>query len=148
MHKLNIKILGPASFISSLNELKTFLKFNPLFDNSKENPNIILFHINALMEKNQKDYIQSSSALKICAANNSVLEKNYDAIIKLPATIKEIAIILEKAVAKKKFYENSSLEIKNYLLNKNEKKLSNSNKFIFLTEKEIQLLELFLNNKK
>ena len=34
------------------------------------------------------------------------------------------------------------------MLNKNEKKLSKSNNFILLTEKEVQLLELFLKNKK
>ena len=33
-------------------------------------------------------------------------------------------------------------------MNKNEKKLSKLNQFITLTEKEVQLLELFLNNKK
>ena len=49
---------------------------------------------------------------------------------------------------KKKFVDNSSIEIKSYFLNKNEKKLSKLNTFIILTEKEVQLLELFLNNKK
>ena len=34
------------------------------------------------------------------------------------------------------------------MLNKNEKKLLRFNKFISLTEKEIQLLELLLTNKK
>ena len=33
-------------------------------------------------------------------------------------------------------------------MNKNEKKLYKQNNFIILTEKEIQLLELFLENKK
>ena len=33
-------------------------------------------------------------------------------------------------------------------MNKNEKKLIKNNKFIILTEKEIQLLELFLKNTK
>ena len=49
---------------------------------------------------------------------------------------------------KKKFNKNSSIAIKNYLLNKNEKKLSKLGEFIVLTEKEVQLLELFLSNKK
>ena len=40
------------------------------------------------------------------------------------------------------------MQIKKYLLNKNEKKLSRDKNYIILTEKEIQLLELFLNNKK
>ena len=38
--------------------------------------------------------------------------------------------------------------MKNYLLNKNEKKLSKSDDYIILTEKEIQLIELFLNKNK
>ena len=33
MHKLNVLILGPASFISTLDELKPFLKFNALSEN-------------------------------------------------------------------------------------------------------------------
>jgi DNA-binding response OmpR family regulator len=33
-------------------------------------------------------------------------------------------------------------------LNKNEKKLSKSDEFVILTEKEIQLLELFLRSRK
>ena len=55
---------------------------------------------------------------------------------------------MENTVAKKKFNINSSIEIKNYYLNKNEKKLSKSDEFVILTEKEIQLLELFLRRNK
>ena len=35
MHKLNVLILGPVSFVSTLNELKTYLKFNSLFKETK-----------------------------------------------------------------------------------------------------------------
>ena len=62
--------------------------------------------------------------------------------------MREINAVVESAAAKKVFSNNSSIEIKNYLLNKNEKKLSKNENEIVLTEKEIQLLELFLNNKK
>jgi DNA-binding response OmpR family regulator len=55
---------------------------------------------------------------------------------------------VENAVVKNKFNKNSAIEIKGYLLNKNEKKLSKLDQFIILTEKEIQLLELFLNINK
>ena len=68
--------------------------------------------------------------------------------LELPTTLEEINAIIENAAAKKKFNLNSSIEIKSYLLNKNEKKLSKENQFIILTEKEIQLIELFLNTKK
>ena len=75
-------------------------------------------------------------------------QDNFDAFLELPTTLKEINSVVENTVAKKRFNKNSSIEIKNYLLNKNEKKLSKLNQFITLTEKEVQLLELFLNNKK
>ena len=44
MHKLNVQILGPTSFVSTLNELKNFLKFNSIIDNLNDNADIILFH--------------------------------------------------------------------------------------------------------
>ena len=44
--------------------------------------------------------------------------------LELPTTLKEINAIVENTAAKKKFNINSSIEIKSYLLNKNEKKLS------------------------
>jgi hypothetical protein len=148
MHKLNVQILGPSSFISTLNELKMFLKFNPIFDKLDNNPILILFHIDALSDKEQKNYIDISNCIKICAGNKNKLLRSFDASLELPSTLKEINIAVENAVAKNKFNKNSAIEIKGYLLNKNEKKLSKSDQFIILTEKEIQLLELFLNIKK
>jgi DNA-binding response OmpR family regulator len=125
-----------------------FLKFNPLIDNFNDNTNIILFHVDILKDKKHKDFINSFDTTKICAGNRKDLTDMYDANIELPTTLKEINAIVDKTVAKKKFNKNSSIEIKSYFLNKNEKKLSKLDNFIILTEKEVQLLELFLNNKK
>ena len=148
MHKLNVRIIGPSSFISTLNELKMFLKFNCLLDDQNIKSNIILFHVNALLDKKLKDYIQNNKSIKICASNIKDLKDDYDASLELPTTLKEINSVVENTAAKKKFSQNSSIVVKNYLLNKNEKKLSRSNDYIILTEKEVQLLELFLNNNK
>ena len=148
MHKLNVQILGPASFVSTLNELKNFLKFNPKVDKLNDNANIILFHVDVLMDKKQKEYIDRNGSIKICVGKNNEFIDNCDASLELPATLKEINAIVENTVAKKKFNRNSSIEIKSYLLNKNEKKLSKLDDHIVLTEKEVQLLELFLYNKK
>ena len=148
MHKLNVKILGPSSFVSTLNELKIYLKFNPSMDGLNDNPIAILFHIDALQDANLKNYIDSKDLIKICVGKKNELKDNFDANLELPTTLKEINTIIENTVAKKKFSKNSSIVIKDYLLNKNEKKLSKSSDFIILTEKEVQLLELFLNSKK
>ena len=148
MHNLNVLILGPSSFISTLNELKTFLKFNSLLKISEVNPNIIIYHIDALRDKKDKEIIDNNKAIKICAGKKKDITINCDAYLELPTTLNEINIIVERQAAKKKFNTNSSIQVKSYYLNKNEKKLSKLGNFIFLTEKEIQLIELFLNNVK
>ena len=101
MHKLNVRILGPSSFVSTLNELKMFLKFNPLIDNFNDNTNIILFHVDILKDKKHKDFINSFDTTKICAGNRKDLTDMYDANIELPTTLKEINAIVDKTVAKK-----------------------------------------------
>ena len=109
---------------------------------------VILFHEEALNDKKDNKIINNSSCLKVYASNNKNLSNNFDAFIELPSSLKEINFSVENVAAKKAFSKNSSIEIKKYFLNKNEKKLRKNNSEIVLTEKEIQLLELFLNNKK
>ena len=148
MHQLKVLIFGSSSFISTLNELKPFLKFKPVLGDINSVHDIILFHSDAFEDNKHKDYITRSDSIKICASKKKSLITNYDAFLQLPATLKEINALVENIAAKKKFNENSSIEIKKYLLNKNEKKLFKAGSYIILTEKEIQLLELFLNNNK
>ena len=148
MHQLKVLILGPTSFTATLNELKPFLKFNSIKEKSSIDFDIILFHEKALNDKVDKEIISNSHSLKICVSNVKISSNNYDAFLEIPSSLKEINAAVENVVAKKTFNKNSSIEIKKYLLNKNEKKLLNKDKEIILTEKEIQLLELFLNNKK
>ena len=82
------------------------------------------------------------------ASNKDKISNNYDAFLELPTTLKDINSVIENIFAKKKFSKNSSIEIKDYHLDKNEKKLSKADLSLTLTEKEIQLLELLLVNKK
>ena len=147
MHKLNVIILGPSSFISTLNELKPFLKFNSLSDNINEKLDVIIIHHEALKNNTKKNFIEKSNAIKIYASKRKDVLNKYDAYLELPANLKEINAAVENIAARSKFIENSSIKIKNYLLNKNEKKLYKLNESVTLTEKEIQLLELFLEKK-
>ena len=148
MHQLKVLILGPLSFTATLNELKPFLKFNSIKEKNSSDFDIILFHEEALNNKTDKEIISNSHSLKIYASNKKNSTNNFDAFLQIPSSLKEINAVVESVVAKKTFSKNSSIEIKKYLLNKNEKKLSKNENEIVLTEKEIQLLELFLNNKK
>ena len=66
----------------------------------------------------------------------------------MPIDINELNKKIIELNTKRKFSHNSSIKIKNYLLDKNEKKLKKDKLFIVVTEKEIQLLELLFNKKK
>jgi hypothetical protein len=152
MHQLNVLILGPNSFVSTIVELEPYLKFNLLkndlnFKKSKIILDIVIIHKDTEI-KNIKLDISNKNLIKILASNKNDNIRDYDAVLKLPTTLNEINFTIEQVVAKKTFNKNSSISIKEYLLNKNEKKLSKNKDFIILTEREIQLLELLLNQKK
>ena len=148
MHKLNVLILGPKSFISTLNELKPFLKFIPHTNDSCIKYDVILFHREALEDKFNKELLNKSNVLKICAINKKEKKSREENYLELPTTLKQLNSIVENVSVKKKFNENSSIKINDYTLDKNEKKLTKESNFVILTEKEIQLLELFSNHKK
>ena len=148
MHQLNVLILGPNSFFNTLNELKPFLKFNPIKEKTSLEFDVILFHEEVLKDKEDSKLINDSHSLKMCISNKKKFSSNFDAFLALPSSLKEINAAIENIVAKKTFSKNSSIEIKKYYLNKNEKKLSKNGNSIILTEKEIQLIELFLDNTK
>ena len=155
MHKLNIFIFGPDSFISTFNELKSYFKFN-ISSNQKKFPasfkgNLhgIIYHQDKFHDNRLKDLFKKYKCLKILATNHdSKLSNDYDYVLKLPTTIKEVNNMIERSTAKKEFAKNSSISIKNYILDKNEKKLVKKDTTIILTEKEVQLLEVLLSKKK
>ena len=137
----------------TLNELKSFLKFNIIngdIDPSKiEEKKIILCHSNYLEDKNNLNFLKKSKCIKILVSEKNDNNLNFfHSVLKLPTSIIEINNMIESSVAKDKFGKNSSIKVKNYILDKNEKKLNNNLTSLILTEKEVQLLELFLKNKK
>ena len=146
MHRLNVLIYASNSFVSTLNELKPFLKFNHFISAPSASYDIILFHDEILKDKKIKNIINKSDFLKVCLSTQKNQALKCDAIIQLPTTLNEINNTLENIFAKKKFIKNSSIKVKSYLLNKNTKKLIKNNNSIILTEKEIQLIELLLND--
>ena len=72
----------------------------------------------------------------------------YDSEIMFPLTLVEISNIIINLITKKKFKQNSSVKIKGYEIDKNERKLKKENLSITITEREIQLIELLNNETK
>ena len=73
-----------------------FLKFNCSSGDLNNKSDIILFHVDALLDKKLKEYIQNNKSIKICAGNTKDLTGDYEAFLELPATLKEINSIVER----------------------------------------------------
>tara|TARA_B100000686_G_scaffold312471_1_gene357031 strand:- start:1053 stop:1691 length:639 start_codon:yes stop_codon:yes gene_type:complete len=159
MHHRNNKIetlcLGENDFNNSLNELKEHLNFNLSFlqDNSLINDSdkfdLILIHESILKDKNISKSINKINITKVLIGKSKYSSSfKYDEQINLPVDVNELNKKVIELNTKKKFSLNSSVQIKNYILDKNEKKLKKNDLSIVVTEKEIQLIELLFNSKK
>ena len=155
MHKTNVLTFGSKNFNTSLEELKDYLNFklittnNDFEDKILDDCDVLLIHEEYLNGNTKINFLRKINKIKILSFHTKkTIFNNFKDKIQLPTTIKDINQIIENSIIKKSFNKNSSIKIKNYILNKNEKKLSKLKQFITLTEKEVQLLELFLNSKK
>jgi|TARA_B110000914_G_scaffold184932_1_gene168360 hypothetical protein len=157
MHKtniVNITSIGNQDFNSTLGELREFLDFDlntynemPEVSELKKSK-VILIHEDLLKNNLSINFFNNINVpLIIAKRKETKLDKynNIDHII-IPSTINEVNRSILECITKFKFYNNSSIKIKEYTLNKNEKKIEKEKKFIILTEKEISLLELLLKN--
>jgi len=158
MHNLkqDIEVLafGNKDFFNTINELKPYLKFVLNLSSDGLNDNIpqkfiLLIHEDFLTNIENKNIIKNINNTKILASHSKTsASKLFDYNIELPIMISEINKIIIAINTKKKFNKNSSIKIKEYTLDKNEKKLKKGDSSLILTEKEINLLELFQDAKK
>ena len=160
MHNTNTKskilCLTSEELSNSLRELKEHLDFNLLFsydlfkDVNQMVYDGIIIDADLLKEPSiVKSLNNVANKNKLLITNSNVLvECKYDDKIERPINLKILNSKIIKLVVVNKFNQNSSVNIKNYTLDKNEKKLKNKYIFIDITEKEIQLIELLFNKKK
>ena len=148
---ISVLVFGNNEFSATLIELQEDLNFKiDTFAKEKLNSQSIIFYFQE-SKKNKSDFelIRDSSNIKILFyQKESINEKiNFDLKILLPSKISFIRSNTLNLTVKKKFSLNSTIQIKDYILDKNEKKLFNGKIFISLTEKEIFILDLLLGKK-
>ena len=155
MHKINVLSFGSKNFNISLEELKDHLNFKlttidtNIESNSFDSYDVLFCHQDFFNNDQSIEVLKNSNKIKILAYNlDKVKFDLFTDKIFLPAKFEEINNIIENSVVKKNFSKNSSIKVKNYILDKNEKKLLRDKSYVLLTEKEIQLLELFLSYNK
>ena len=152
---INILCIAKNDFSNSMNELKEHLNFNLSFlennkiDNNYDNFDAVLIHESALKDINISKSINKINIIKMLIARPQYSSSfKYDEKINLPIDISELNKKVVELNMKKKFSLNSSIQVKNYILDKNEKKLKKNDLSIVVTEKEVQLIELLFNSTK
>ena len=159
MHKKNItpKVLCLVGneLYNSLTELKDYLDFSlficeDLLNNSSHlEYAAILIEAESLKSETKKFIKLNNNKPKLVMCHtNDFKNIDYNEIISFPINLIELNDKIQKIITSKQFVMNSSLDIKNYILDKNEKVIKKKDLFVALNEKEIQLIELLFNNVK
>lgn len=146
--------MGTKEFNNSLNEIKDFLDFNIVFidnlskDLISDKYSSLLIDSDFLSDLTVKylNAIDNKPKLLISSSKNFTKFKYTENILR-PINIYDINKKIIKLDSQKRFIYNSTIKIKDYILDKNEKKLKKNSAFIIITEKEIQLLELLFKKK-
>jgi DNA-binding response OmpR family regulator len=157
--KNSILVLGTKNLNNSLSEIKEYLNFTLVFYDKISFLEPSIKKINSVLVDseicNEVDILYLVRKLK----NKPILllkKKNFFDTIKidysddiiLPSSPLEISNRVTNLIIAKKFNQNSFLRVKEYVVDKNERKLKKENLSINITEREIQLIELLFNEKK
>ena len=155
--KPELLVFGSKSFNNTFYEIKENLDYSLVFfDFNKPTFNIfssisgILADDKIFNNKANLNIINKFKKKPIILLQNThiYVTNNFDNKILLPVSLSELRIKIRNVIAASEFITNSSLKIKDYFLNKNEKKLTKFDINISLTEREVQLIELLFNEKK
>ena len=150
-------VFGSKNFYNSIEEIKVNLGYSLLFFDFNKPHTYISSSIAGVIIDNQicsnkinLEIVNKFNKVPILLINE--LNKNdkisFNEKIILPISFFDLKKKITDIIAISKFNLNSLLKIKDYILNKNEKKLIKLNTSIFITEKEVQLIELLFKEKK
>ena len=149
-------IIGSKNFNNSINEVKECLNFSLSFYDFITKSYLIDPSISAIIVDSQVLDIDILGTInKIHNKPILLLETyankkkcNYNDKALLPISLSDLINKIIRIITANNFSINSSLKIKKYTLDKNEKKLIKDNIYISITEREVQLIELLFNEKK
>ncbi len=114
----------------------------------KENLNFDLYKFDKKKDLDQiNDLLYGNFLILTNSQNYKNITGNFLVIDNLPLKINEIIEKVNIKLLKKKFNNRSEIKIDNFTLNINSRIISNDEKKLKLTEKEIEII-IFLNNSK
>ena len=144
MTKQKINIIDFETLYNILNEIKSNLSFN-IFNYRKENDFI------RDLDNNNKDLNNSviivKSQSKKLLDHIKVDKRKIIYFESLPLSLTKLVEKINILLIQQRYDYQSKINIKNYILDLNSRTIVNNNKYLKLTEKEIDII-LFLNDSK
>ena len=150
MNNFNISIFNNKTFFEIIKEIKLFSKYkinhyedlNLCEKDAKKGNHIVVFFIKHL-DKIIKYNFPSILIVKSPGATNKLLNEE----IKMPFTIFDFEKKIISGISKNEFKKNSLINLKDYIIDKNERKIKKNNLELQLSEKEVDFLILFSETK-
>ena len=158
MNKLTISIFENKVFLEILKENRLFreaqISFFENYDEesiNKVNKNsVVVFFIDEKNIENLAKFKNHNFSLLIVKnklKNIKQIKNISEEQISSPFKILDFKNKINFLAAKKKFKESSLIQLGNYIIDQNERKIEKDKKILKLTEKEINLLIFFASNK-
>ena len=159
MSNLNISIFGNKIFLEILNEIKLFTKFKIklyedldlcIQDATKLNLLVIFFinKENAYLFNKKEIYNFPSILVGKSKIVKGILAHELNEKLSIPFTIIEFEKKVISLIAKYEFKKNSLIQLNDYIIDKNERKIKKNEVELQLSEKEINFLILFSKSKE
>ena len=159
MNNLTISIIGNKIFLEIIRELKLFRdskinfldNINSLPDKKISEESIILLFIN---KDNKNDFIKIKEKdlplILIVPKNLSTIKLKNDLAEEMimPFSVFDLKTKITSVLAKYQYKFNSLIKLKDYIIDKHERKIKKNNIELQLTEKETELLVLFSKEKE
>ena len=156
--KLEILVFGSENFNNTIQEIKENFDYSLIFFDFKnsqftDSATIVGAIVDSQIYKNTNNLsiinkFNTKPIIFFSNDLNTLNQNNFNNKILLPISLFEFKNKIRNIIVASKFILNSSIKVKDYILNKNEKKLIKFDISIQLTEKEVQLIELLFKEKK
>ena len=159
MTNLTISIFGNKIFLEIINEMKLFSKIKIQYyenlnlcvrDAEKHNSLVVFFikkkDINYFINNKINNFpsiLITESSIPKGSFSNELIEQ-----LNMPFTILEFEKKIILLAAKNEFKKNSFIQLDNYIIDKNERKIKKNDVELQLSEKEINFLVLFSKSKE
>ena len=159
MINLTISIFGSKIFLEIINEIKLFSKFKIQYyedlnlceqDAEKHNSLAIFFVKKKDISYFSKNKITDYPSILITESSipKSMFSSELREQLMMPFTILEFEKKVISLLAKNEFKKNSLIQLGDYTIDKNERKIKKNNLELQLSEKEINFLILFSKNRE